>query len=381
MKGEAPLTAIHQRATSILLGLVLVALVTLIAMQASGVRGGPLDPPTGPGETDGVLQPGTPISSIPYTIDEPGHYYVTRNLTMTEAGIGITIDSPGVTLDLGGFTLDGANQGSDGVRILAATHQDITVRNGHATRWTGNGFYLTAIGVLGEDLHASGNGNGIVVVLGNLTRCTASGSTQTGITGNTSSISECQARDGAIGFDLTGSTLRDSVASSNTAEGVLANQSVVSRCVSRFNFFGMRLVGGSTISQNSIHASDADGIRVGGVGSLIVDNTLSANGLAGQYSGIFLQGDYNRIVRNTTSFAPGGITTIAGADFNTIDDNSILGNSVVGLRVLGAKNTVIRNSSLGNGTSPVINYDIGPGNNAGPIVAAEFATNPLSNTQ
>ena len=67
---------------------------------------GSLTPPGAPGETMKTLaqvEPRTPISSLPYTISEPGSYYVTGNLSST--GSGIVIQASGVTVDLMGFSV------------------------------------------------------------------------------------------------------------------------------------------------------------------------------------------------------------------------------------------------------------------------------------
>ncbi|MGH7622796.1 MAG: hypothetical protein ACREMU_10690, partial [Gemmatimonadaceae bacterium] len=86
------------------MGWVLAGIVSLVAIAAVAgiVHGGPLDPPGSPASTDGVLRPGTPITSIPFSITQPGNYYLTRNLTMATSGDGITITSDEVSLDLGG---------------------------------------------------------------------------------------------------------------------------------------------------------------------------------------------------------------------------------------------------------------------------------------
>ena len=64
------------------LGWVLAGVVSLVALAAVAgiVRAGPLDPPAAPAPTSGVLRPGTPITSLPYTIQQPGNYYLTGNL-------------------------------------------------------------------------------------------------------------------------------------------------------------------------------------------------------------------------------------------------------------------------------------------------------------
>jgi hypothetical protein len=50
------------------------------------------------------VEPRTPISSAPFTISQPGSYYLTTNLTVS-GGNAITIATNGVTLDLNGYTI------------------------------------------------------------------------------------------------------------------------------------------------------------------------------------------------------------------------------------------------------------------------------------
>ena len=52
----------------------------VVAALAGAIEGGPLDPPGPPASTDGVLRPGTPISALPITLNQPGSYYLTHNL-------------------------------------------------------------------------------------------------------------------------------------------------------------------------------------------------------------------------------------------------------------------------------------------------------------
>src|SRR5688572_3000664 len=95
----------------------------------AGLAGaGPLNPTTPPGSTDSVRLPGTPISSLPFTINAPGNYYVTRDLTANGAGAdGITINTSNVTIDLGGFALHGGAGTDDGI---VSIFPNTSVRNG-----------------------------------------------------------------------------------------------------------------------------------------------------------------------------------------------------------------------------------------------------------
>jgi parallel beta-helix repeat protein len=87
---------------------------------------------------------GTPITSVPYTISQPGFYYLKGNLTSSAAGHAITINSSNVTLDLMGFTLTGPGAAAgDGIHINSGMRQ-VEVRNGNIQGFNqGYGIYST----------------------------------------------------------------------------------------------------------------------------------------------------------------------------------------------------------------------------------------------
>lgn len=201
--------------TNILLVLVLAACAILIAMVATGVRGGPLDPPGPPGQTAAVRIPGTPISG-PTTISSSGHYYLTNNVTIG-LGIAITINADAVTLDLGGFSLDGTDTaGSYGVS-LSGSRRNIRIMNGTISDFQfgvdAGDDQLVAI----EDVQITSNVRGLQ--LGHASRasdCMVSDNTETGIyiTGERSLVSECS----VVLNDVDGIATAASLASVNTIE-------------------------------------------------------------------------------------------------------------------------------------------------------------------
>src|SRR5208337_66021 len=83
------------------------AMVSAFCLLRSAFGQGSLTPPPGaPAPTMKSLdqiEARTPIST-PYTITQPGSYYLTTNLNLTE-GDAINIETDGVTLDLNGFTI------------------------------------------------------------------------------------------------------------------------------------------------------------------------------------------------------------------------------------------------------------------------------------
>lgn len=58
------------------------------------------------------IEPRTPISSAPFTIAQPGSYYLTTNLAVT-TGDAITINASHVTLDLNGFAISSSDTMAD----------------------------------------------------------------------------------------------------------------------------------------------------------------------------------------------------------------------------------------------------------------------------
>jgi hypothetical protein len=114
--------------------LILIATISAFYRQPSAFAQGSLTPPGAPGPTMLTLlqvEPRTPISSAPYTITNPGSYYLTANLTVN-SGNAITIATNGVTLDLNGFTISSSAAGATGYGILLVNGpQNLTIANGH----------------------------------------------------------------------------------------------------------------------------------------------------------------------------------------------------------------------------------------------------------
>ena len=96
---------------------------------------GPLTPPGPPAPNMRSLdqiEARTPISSLPFSINIPGSYYLTQNLSVS-TGDAITISVSNVTLDLNGFTISSTASPASGSGILIARPgtSDVTILNGH----------------------------------------------------------------------------------------------------------------------------------------------------------------------------------------------------------------------------------------------------------
>jgi hypothetical protein len=112
--------------------------ILLVTLHFAGVPDsfaqGTLTPPGAPVPTMKSLdqiEARTPISALPFTINSPGSYYLTKSLNVT-TGNGITINAAQVTLDLNGFTISSTASSANGTGIaIASGLGDITIFNGH----------------------------------------------------------------------------------------------------------------------------------------------------------------------------------------------------------------------------------------------------------
>ena len=132
---------------------------------------GPLTPPGGPApmmRSLDQIEPRTPITSLPYTINESGSYIVTGPLASTNHGI--IVQAHNVTVDLMGFTITGSSstnfhgilaQGGEGVPLRNVHIRNGGVQNfGHGVRFANVDVasirYLTVIQNAGYGLFLTG---------------------------------------------------------------------------------------------------------------------------------------------------------------------------------------------------------------------------------
>jgi hypothetical protein len=137
------------------------ALLSAFSLHPSALLGqGSLTPPGPPAptmKTADQIEPRTPISSAPFTINVPGSYYLTTNLTVS-SGNAITIATNNVTLDLNGFTIGSTTPSAAGTGVLlAGGNANIAILNGFITGGvTNNGSVYGGSG-FGYGIFYSGN--------------------------------------------------------------------------------------------------------------------------------------------------------------------------------------------------------------------------------
>jgi hypothetical protein len=242
----------------------------LIAALAGVAQGGPLDPPGPPASTQPQVEPRTPVSSLPFTITQPGSYFLTKNLTGS-SGDGITVQSDDVTIDLNGFTLSGAPGTFSGISEgpFSPTRQRWTIRNGTIANWPNSAIFAQHVqnGTF-ADLNIAGNGiNGseALVAGGGMTvrNVKATGNFASGIV------------IGAV------STVADTVAASNGGDGIVVeSQAVVRGCTSTFNAgYGIYLTGNQNRIESNLAAENGlKGYKAPGLRNTGLMNVASNNG-------------------------------------------------------------------------------------------------------
>jgi hypothetical protein len=323
--------------------------LVLAATLAGWVHaGGPLDPPGAPGVTMKSLsevEPRTPISSLPYTISQPGSYYLTGNLSVNIAidVNGITVQADDVTIDLNGFELNGNGVGFDAVKEGAASRKNWRVHNGAIVGW---GIAIDGPTVTNgqiDNVRASGiRWGGLSLGAGaRVSDCSVEGNiaTSTGIgTGGGSSVESCSTQGFSIGIFVD-------------------TQSTVARCNVTAAHTGVRAI-----------ASTVESCRIAAI-----DNGISV------YSGALFDLGQSAVLGNqidmTSAIGPscGILSTAVGT---AIDDNRVT-NSPNGVCLIEHSGVTATRNSFYNMTVAVFTSYLG--DDVPAAVVAASATNPLAN--
>jgi len=248
---------------------------------------------------------------FPVTIDTPGSYRLTSNLTLTLRRVdAIEITAVNVTLDLNGFSIIGPGTGR-GVGIRAITgppagESNVNVINGSVVNMGGDGLQIGVAAQVNYVNALRNGGNGIVTFGGsNITNSIANRNSGSGIvTGDGCTVTVSKANNnGGNGID-TGSrcTITNNTANSNGGGGIYASDdSVISGNSASYNSYGDGIYAEarSTMNGNAANYNGRHGIRVGPRSSAI-GNVANINGSDGLhfigrgsgYSNNILNGNY-----------------------------------------------------------------------------------------
>ncbi|MCH8146656.1 MAG: right-handed parallel beta-helix repeat-containing protein [Planctomycetes bacterium] len=367
------------------------------------VSAGDLNPPAGPVESTMLplnqVEARTPISSLPFTIDQGGSYFLTGSLTGVSGSNGITVTAGDVTLDLNGFSLIGVPGSLDGIHV-PGTIFNLTVRNGGVSFWKEDGVdAANALSSVIENVRSFGNlgtglkigasstirnsggpngGDGISTGDGcSITDCTANGSSGNGIVaGPHNRVANCTANfNGLIGIQVgTGSIVSSCTAAENFGDGISMRLSVgctVTGCTA-VNNGGVGIRTGSAGAVVNCTAVDniSDGIRTGDA-STVVNSTSQSNGNDGIRAGVSstILGCAVRI-NDSLGITVGGGSTITACTANSNVSKGILGfgttvtsctaNGNGGLGIdcnLAVGNTAFNNDNIDINANSLFNND------------------------
>lgn len=323
------------------------ALSVLLTLPAFA---GPLNPPAGPVsssyKTLTEVEPRTPISG-PFTIDRPGSYYLTQNISVTGNSDAITILVDNVTLDLNGFTISGGRTGVNVAGFFFSLNA-VTIINGNISDASGSGIFAGAFedgsyGLHIRNVRVTGvNDIGIDAGRGAVVEnCYVRGGNIGIFTGFSSRVFDCTVESArTTGFFVAGgSTVTDCVAvGTNNGNGggdgfVIGAGSSVRGLSSRSNTgYGASFELECTVTDSTFSNNGNAGVRLNAL-STLSRCTITSN----RNSGVLLDqapsGISNIIERCSISLnIPCGIVSF-GNGSHTIRDNTITRNVDFGIRV------------------------------------------------
>jgi hypothetical protein len=223
---------------------------------------------------------GTKITSLPFPINSPGFYYLTKDLDFSGSGNGIDVNVDDVTIDLMGFRLRDTASGFAGIHLNA--HKNVEIRNGTFSGWT--------VAITDGSTSAARN-----------------------------RAFNIRVENGSYGVEFMGTgNLIKGCTSETTMTGLYCNGGVVSGNAVRNNTYGL-VVNRATVSGNSAENCSNSGIYCSGP-STIIHNTVVTTA-TGQIGFRILTGDPVLVMQNTASgpgtrLSPGaGTVVVTNAGF------------------------------------------------------------------
>ncbi|MBK7814990.1 MAG: hypothetical protein IPJ52_12160 [Rhodocyclaceae bacterium] len=108
-------------------------------------------------------------AGYPVTINTPGSYRLSGNLTVPAGKHGIVFAADGITLDLNGFSISGPS-GEYGLTDDSVGRSRIAIRNGHVNGFSDSVRMIASTHLVVENMTLSPEGAAIAVVVGAFSR-------------------------------------------------------------------------------------------------------------------------------------------------------------------------------------------------------------------
>jgi hypothetical protein len=251
----------RQKRTKVVGGLALAGLLVLSLFAVAGN----LEPTAPPGPTMKTLdqvEPRIPISQadIPMTINTPGSYYLTEDVS--SAGTAITIIVDDVTIDLAGFALVGPGSGTN-YGIYMSARSNVEIRNGTVRNFL-YGIYENS---------GTGRGHRVIDV-----RAISNGYRGISLSGSGHLVKSCTA--GNNGSSATGTVFGINAGNGSTVTGNTAHNNGTSATATVYGIYansGCTVIGNTSYSNGFGASGNAYGIYPAG-NCLVDQNTAYGNG-------------------------------------------------------------------------------------------------------
>jgi hypothetical protein len=211
---------------------------------------------------------GTKITSLPYTINSPGFYYLGGNLTC-DSGSGICINSNDVTLDLMGFRFSG-NSGGDGIyTATSGFFENVVVRNGSLRGWNKA---IKTFGAQHRIINVGVQANAGGIILSGFSHqvkgCTAINNTDSGIQASNSTISNNHV----------------TISGTEGNYGILGSGIISGNEVNNYNY-GIFCNGQSNVINNMVFCNTTAGITLPTGDPSVVDQNNVMGATTARYAG------------------------------------------------------------------------------------------------
>jgi parallel beta-helix repeat protein len=321
---------------AVLAGVLVLLLAAAIYVGSRGV---------GPEQMD--AQAGVQIDSCT-TIDEPGRYVLTADITNTTASTCIRITTSDVVFDGNGHTIDGRGTfGTAGVLVgsFGNPTANVTVQDATVTDWDDGIRYINVDSGTVANTTTAHNRIGLTLL----------NSSRNMVTNNTATA------NAVYGISFQGAshnnTITNNTATSNSLFGIhlvagATNNTLVGNTASD-NEHGIVLIGADS---NTVRNNTAMSNRIAGIWLSEADNNrLVNNTISNRFYGIYLgdRSSRNTLASNTATRNAVGLRLLHSSG-NVITANRVTGNSVQGILLLASGDTVITENHLANNSAAIV---------------------------